>query len=260
VRRPVPDPAWSPEVEALYRHDLREIWDPRIAPQVWNQYHDQLRRYLALAGAPPKRILDVGCAQGTLALLLAERGHEVWAVDVRQEFLDYAASRHERGVVHFVQGDALALELPVRFDVVFANQLLEHVVYPARVLARVRALLAPGGRLVATTPNHDYVVNALPSFSAIGDPGAHAHRQYSADADGHFFAYRAEELRTLLVEAGFTSVAVDGFETPLISGHLRVRHLHGIVPEPALRALDRALLALPVARRRLTHQLLAVAS
>ena len=260
MRRPVPDPGWGPEVRALYAHDLREMWDPRVAPQVWNQYHDQLDRYLALAGAPPKKILDVGCAQGTLALLLAERGHEVWAVDIRQEFLDYAASRHERGAVHFVRGDALSLDFPERFDVIFANQVLEHVVYPGRVLARVRELLAPGGRLIASTPNHAYVRNALPSFGEIGDPARHEHRQYTADGDGHFFAYRDDELRRLLVDAGFSRVEVGFFETPFISGHLRVRHVHGFVPAGALRALDRALLRLPIARRRLTHQLLAVAS
>ena len=36
------DPSWPADVLALYRHDMQEIWDPSIAPQIWNQYHNQL--------------------------------------------------------------------------------------------------------------------------------------------------------------------------------------------------------------------------
>jgi 2-polyprenyl-3-methyl-5-hydroxy-6-metoxy-1,4-benzoquinol methylase len=261
VRRPIADPHWGAQVRALYEHDLREIWDPRIAPQVWNQHHNQLETCLSVVGAAMGlRILDVGCAQGTLALLLGERGHEVWAVDIRQEFLDYAASRHERGRVHFVRGDALDLQFAEQFDVIFANQVVEHIVYPGRLFASARRLLTPGGRLVVTTPNYDYVKNALPSFCDLGDASQHAWRQHSADGDGHFFAYRGRELRALLHEAGFRSVHVGCFETPIISGHLKVRHAHRAVPVRVLRALDRALLRVPVLGWKMSHQLLAVAS
>lgn len=261
MKRPVPDPRWSAGVRALYEHDVREIWDPRIAPQVWNQYHNQLDTYLAVLGPNGGlKILDVGCAQGTLALLLAERGHEIWAVDIRREFLDYAASRHESGTVHFVCGNALELDLDTRFDVIFANQVIEHVVYPGQVFARAKALLAPGGRLVVATPNHDYIMNALPSFRDLGDVERYAGRQHSADADGHFFAYRGCELHELLLQAGFARVDVGCFETPFISGHLKIRHVHPFVPIRVLRALDRAVLRRPVLGWRLCHQLLAVAS
>jgi serine/threonine-protein kinase len=43
---------------ALYRHDLREMWDRTIAPQVWNQYHNQLGIYVALVdGRGPLDVL-----------------------------------------------------------------------------------------------------------------------------------------------------------------------------------------------------------
>jgi 2-polyprenyl-3-methyl-5-hydroxy-6-metoxy-1,4-benzoquinol methylase len=78
MRPPVFNPEWSEEVQAVYRHDVREVWDPTIARHVWNQYHNQLDLYLSLAeGRGRLNILDIGCAQATLALLLAERGHRV---------------------------------------------------------------------------------------------------------------------------------------------------------------------------------------
>jgi 2-polyprenyl-3-methyl-5-hydroxy-6-metoxy-1,4-benzoquinol methylase len=259
MKPPVFDPAWPPDVVALYRHDLREMWDRTIAPQVWNQYHNQLGIYLGLVdGRGPLDVLDVGCAQGTLALLLAERGHRVCAMDIRQQFLDYAASRHERGAVRFVCGNVLDVVPGGAFDVIFANQLIEHLVHPKRLVERLASWLKPGGRLVVTTPNWRYIRNALPSFGELGDPAAHEHRQYSADGDGHFFAYRAAELVEVFRSAGLSRLRVTHFESPWISGHLRIRHLHRWWPAAMLRGLDRMTLRLPAIGRRLAHQLLIV--
>ncbi len=215
--------------------------------------------YAALVdGRGPLDVLDVGCAQGTLALLLAERGHRVCAMDIRRQFLDYAASRHERGDVRFVCGNVLDAVPGGTFDVIFANQLVEHLVHPKRLVERLASWLEPGGRLVVTTPNWEYVRNSLPSFGELGDPAAHEHRQHSADGDGHFFAYRAAELVAIFRSAGLARVRVMHFESPWISGHLRIRHLHRWWPAAMLRALDRMTLRLPAIGRRLAHQLMIV--
>jgi 2-polyprenyl-3-methyl-5-hydroxy-6-metoxy-1,4-benzoquinol methylase len=256
MKPPVFDTSWPDDVMALYRHDLQEIWNPRIAPQIWNQYHNQLDLYLGIAGTTPLHILDVGCAQGTLALMLAERGHRVLAVDIRPQFLAYARSRHTHGDVRFEAANALEDDLPGGHDLIFANQIIEHLVYPDALLSRLRGLLKPGGRLVTTTPNGHYVKNGLPSHAELGDPRAFEHLQFSADGDGHFFAYRAEELRRFYAAAGFEQVTARFFETPFINGHMKLRHLHGIVPVAVLRALDRIALSLPPVARRCSHQLL----
>jgi 2-polyprenyl-3-methyl-5-hydroxy-6-metoxy-1,4-benzoquinol methylase len=258
MRRPTFDPAWPPDVQALYRHDLQEIWDRSIAPHVWNQYHNQLDVYFALVpGGRPLDILDVGCAQGTLALMLAEQGHRVCAMDIRQPFLDYAASRHERGDIRFVCGNGLEADPGGKFDVIFANQIVEHLVRPQELVRHLARSLKPQGRLVVTTPNGDYVRNAFPSFAEI-EPEEHEHRQFSADADGHFFAYLARELVDVFAAAGLGSVDVRFFESPWVSGHMKVRHLHRWAPRRALRLLDRATLRLPVVGRHLAHQLMIV--
>jgi len=261
MKRPVFDPAWSEDVQAVYQHDVQEIWDPAIARHIWNQYHNQLDLYLALAdGLGSLNILDAGCAQGTLALLLAERGHNVWAIDIRQQFLDYAASRYEKGQVRFLSGNVLELDLDERFDLIFANQLIEHLVYPVELTHRLVDLLKPQGRLVMTTPNGDYVKNTLPSFSDLGDPSQFNDRQFSADGDGHFFAYREGELKDVFVRAGLSEVVVHFFETPLISGHMKLRYIHRFVPAPVLKILDRLFLRIPALNRFLAHQLLIIGS
>ena len=256
MKPPVFNPAWSAEVQALYKHDMQEIWDSSIAPQIWNQYHNQLDIYLGIAGASPLQILDVGCAQGTLALMLAERGNSVLAVDLRSEFLDYAEARHTDGDVRFMVANVLEEDIPGTYHLIFANQIIEHLVYPDQLLQRLKAKLKPGGRIVITTPNGGYVKNALPSYKELGDPKAWEHMQYTADGDGHFYAYRHEELIEIFRTAGLSGVKASFFESPFISGHMKVRHVHGILPTMLLKALDRLLIAIPGIGRKMTHQLL----
>ena len=257
---PTHNPTWPDDVQALYRHDMQEIWDQRLAPQIWNQYHNQLDIYLALAGDTPLRVMDVGCAQGTLALLLAEGGHQVTAVDIRPQFLEYAKSRYSHGEIEFTAANVLEDQLPGGFDLIFANQIIEHLVYPARLLERLRDLLKPSGRLVVTTPNGQYVKNSLPSYGQLGNPAEWEHMQFSADGDGHFFAYRAAELVEIFSSVGLVAMERRFFETPFVSGHMKVRHLHALAPSAVLRAADRLMLAVPGLGRVSAHQLMVIGS
>jgi 2-polyprenyl-3-methyl-5-hydroxy-6-metoxy-1,4-benzoquinol methylase len=257
MKPPEFDSTWPADVQALYSHDMREIWDRSIAPQIWNQYHNQLDIYCELTGdCGPLDILDVGCAQGTLALLLAERGHRVSAMDIRQQFLDYAASRHEKGNVRFICANAMEADLEMRFDLIFANQIVEHLVYPLELVKRLAGWLNPQGRLVVTTPNGRYLKSTLPSFKETGDPVQHEQLQFSADADGHFFAYRPEELTEIFLHAGLCNIRAEYFESPWISGHMKIRYLHFRTPVGLLRALDRLTLRLGGLGQLLAHQLM----
>lgn len=254
MKRPVFDPRWPADVVEIYRNDLREMWDPSIERQMYNQYQNQLRLYLGLADEyRAQSILDVGCAQATLALLLAERGRRVVAVDIREQFLDYAKSRYESGDIRFVASNVFETSDLGGFDMVFANQIIEHLVYPAEFLEKLSRFARPGGILVVSTPNHDYFRSSLPSYRELGDPSQFEALQYSAGGGGHFFAYTEEELREAAARAGLQIERLLYFETPWISGHFMVRLIHRWTPVTLLRLLDRA--ALRIAPRTLAHQI-----
>jgi 2-polyprenyl-3-methyl-5-hydroxy-6-metoxy-1,4-benzoquinol methylase len=98
------------------------------------------------------RVLDVGCSGGYLAERLVARGSTVVGIE-----LDPDAAAHARKFcAEVLVGDVEQIELafePASFDTIVCGDLIEHLRRPEHLLARVRPLLRPGGRLVLTTPN-----------------------------------------------------------------------------------------------------------
>lgn len=258
MKPPVFDPVWPEEIKMLYKHDMEQTWDPSLMPHLFNEYRYMLEccRKFCPKGKPLK-VLDVGCAQATLALMLAEAGHAVTAVDIRQSFLDYAATRYEKGDIRFVCGNALELVFDDRFDLIFSNQMIEHLIYPLELLQRLKRWLKPGGRLVVSTPNADYIKNTLPSFSELGESENYIELQNSADGDGHFYAYQPGELAGLFETAGFSNSTVSAIESPWISGHMKFRFLHRLIPYELLTVMDNICLRIPWVGKKLSYQLLA---
>ena len=114
-----------------------------------------LEPYLALArelGA--RRVLDVGCGTGTLALLLAAEGIDVVGVDPAGASLDVARGKSGAERVRWVHGDATTLP---RWQVDLATMTgnVAQVFLTdddwSATLRGVRAALAPGGHLVFET-------------------------------------------------------------------------------------------------------------
>ena len=97
-----------------------------------------------------REVLEVGCGRGMTGRLIQERlGCRVTGVELNPVVAREAA-RHLHRVLH---GDVQTLEIEGRFDVVLALELVEHLVEAEGFLARVKQLLAPGGRAIFSIPN-----------------------------------------------------------------------------------------------------------
>jgi len=262
MKPPVFVPNWSGEVKRLFEHDMREIWDPTIAPHIYSQYQNLLQFYFSLVDDKQTLdILDVGCAQATLALKLAERGHRVTAVDIRPEFLSYAASRYTNGDISYVAGNLFENPLMVNtFDIIFANQIIEHVLSPEEKIRNLAHRLKLGGRLVMTTPNFHYVRNGLPSFTEFMAQANPTFRENTADGDGHVFAYSKTELLQQFQNAGLAIASSGYFETPFINGHMKLRHLFPRLPLSLMQSLDQLVLKIPFLAQKAAHQVFVIGS
>jgi SAM-dependent methyltransferase len=100
------------------------------------------------------RVLDAGCGPGRVGGRLAELGHEVVGVDLDPVLI--AAAQHDHPGPRWLVGDLAELDLSASgvepgFDVVVCAGNVMGFLDPAtrrRVLANLRSVLGPGGRIV----------------------------------------------------------------------------------------------------------------
>jgi 2-polyprenyl-3-methyl-5-hydroxy-6-metoxy-1,4-benzoquinol methylase len=220
------DPIW----QRIRAHDLEELWDQSRAPHVAAAYRARQQVLCTLVeelAGPSGRLLDVGSAQGTLGLTLAERGVRVDLLDVQPECVEYARARYERGAVGFHVGHLSETCPPFNeYDVVTCSEVIEHVPSPSNFLLTLKSKVRPGGYLCLTTPNADYLLAHLPSFGRAAQAVVDGTQPNSLDGDAHAFLYTREELIALVRGVGLKLVR-HGFFLPFwLEGHLKTRIVH----------------------------------
>jgi SAM-dependent methyltransferase len=95
-------------------------------------------------------VLEIGCGRGLTGALIQERlGCRVTGVELHPGIAAEARGRLSSVIV----GDIESLAVDGRYDAIVASELIEHVADPDAVLLKLKALLAPGGRIVLSVPN-----------------------------------------------------------------------------------------------------------
>ncbi len=144
-------------LEVVYQENI-SFWE-----KAWNMckvpytqlpdlsYIPRIAEELNKSGA--KRVLDLGCGSGWLAVYLARQGFEVVGVDVSAQAINLANTwaRQEDLKISFEVGDASQLQYQAdSFDAVVANSIFEHFpIKQAQVLTdKVNSMLKVGGVFV----------------------------------------------------------------------------------------------------------------
>jgi SAM-dependent methyltransferase len=121
-------------------------------------YYDRVRgELLDMIEIAPQTVLDVGCGGGATDAELKRRFPG--AVVVGIEAVPAAAQRAEARLDRVVRANAETLDFAASgiaagtFDLVIVADVLEHLLDPWHMLEKLRPLLGPAGRVLASIPN-----------------------------------------------------------------------------------------------------------
>jgi ubiquinone/menaquinone biosynthesis C-methylase UbiE len=161
----------------------------------------------AAAVGPGMPILDLGTGTGQIAAAAAARKARPVGVDLAEEMVNRARSRHPH--VYFRTGDAEALPFgDGTFGAVVAGFVFNHLPQPERAASECARVLSAGGRLAVSV--WDEPANA-PFFGVIADAmleaGVDPAGRLPPGPDPYRFAQDAE-LHELLAGAGFAAVEI----------------------------------------------------
>ncbi|MFD0556479.1 methyltransferase family protein [Stackebrandtia endophytica] len=167
----------------------------------------------------PKRVIDLGCGTGVLAVELAESGREVIGIDPAEAMLAIARNRPGGDRVRWIRGDATAIDV-IDVDMAIltahsAQEIIEDTEWDA-TLSALRAAMRSGGVL---------------AFDNL-DPRARAWESWRPDRVGRRelpgygvveFWHRVDEFTDGVVhmESGFRVPSLG--EERLIAGKMRFR-------------------------------------
>lgn len=216
-----PAPTWEaiePLYEYIYLHASRKIY-PRLNPdEVRPALKEQGRSFSKvgkllrfvngmLRGHPHdfpdedgngRSILDFGCADAAKLVRWYQRGWRVAGIDVNPGAIEVARLRFPDG--KFYCDDVTKLNVPQRYDVVRADNVLEHVMEPKEILLALSKMLVRGGRIYIYVPYAD-------SLSVV------LFRRFSISCwvPMHLTLFTRKGLRYLLEGIGFKDIRMHTF-------------------------------------------------
>lgn len=269
--QPTTQPALFPDYK-LYRsvcsgglskiRPLRNGASPKEDPWGWNygsgwppSYwgYGRMRAMMTLLEASalaPKTVLEVAAGDAALSACLATMGCTVAANDLRAENLANAVANFSNAAsIRCLPGNLFDLDpLEIgQFDLVIACEILEHVAHTVEFLEQLKRFVAPGGRILITTPNGAYFRNKLPTHAGIDDFTALEKEQFKPDSDGHLFLITAAEMESLAHQAGLNVERMVLWATPMVTGQARFAMLSTPAACWACYQLERLSQSLPFA-------------
>lgn len=183
-------------VPAAGRAGLTALYDPVLRLTMREgAWRPLLVEHAAAAG---RRVVDLGCGTGTLAIALARRGLKVTAVDGDEDVLARARRKASRAGVEVSWARGLAGALPLgdgTADAVVCSLLLHHLAPDAKraALRDAARVLRPNGRLLVADWGRPADALQAAAFAALR----------ALDGRANTAEHAAGRLPAVIAEAGF---------------------------------------------------------
>lgn len=177
-----------------------------------------------------KKVIDIGAGNGWLAFYLFRRNAEVWALDLGKNNLRKINQKEPK--IHTLNADAYELPFSsASFDLIAANEVLEHLEDPQKALCHWYDKLKPAGTLLVSVPYRETIrYNLCVHCNKVTPQNAHLH------------SFTENKLKRMLKKAGY-EISSSHFFLHKIWGHLGFYGLLRFLPDKIFFAFDRILLA-----------------
>ena len=195
----------------IYQHEYEDLESTWLRTMIDRKY--QALRYFAPATSTQGRYLDVGCGEGHTLNYFHELGWDIRGID----FSIQGVRNHHPELEKFVRAGDLfeslrnVIEAGERFDVIWLDNVLEHVVDPFALLVDLKKVLAPAGALVLEVPNDFSIVQLDLSSRGFIETDSWVF------APDHISYFTREGLRSLAEATGWsergisTNIPIDWF-------------------------------------------------
>ena len=139
-------------------HDrVTEAYYGKMGPQFMRETQERI--HWICNNVQGRSVLDVGCSQGIVPILLAREGIKVVGIDTSPSAIEEAKQHlasepaHVQGKITFVNDDFLSHDFqPLDIETVVISEVLEHLVQPQAFIDAAAKLLPNNGRLIITVP------------------------------------------------------------------------------------------------------------
>jgi 2-polyprenyl-3-methyl-5-hydroxy-6-metoxy-1,4-benzoquinol methylase len=175
-----------------------------------------------------RRWLDIGCATGTMLEAAYRQGYEPYGLELNQPMVDWILKN--RPHIHMTHGLLNDLSTQEKFDIISADNVLEHIHEPAKFISDIRNHMKHDSLLILRVPN--FYNFAFFIYYLMGRQG----QNFMVDPIAHPCNYSRRSLMRLLSQSGFKSLRIMehfmlSYPLKLIMGQ-RSGHWH-----PALRKM-----------------------
>jgi len=213
----------------LTRHN-QELWERQ--PQTFVDRRVETILELLPRLGPDAALLDVGCLEGSLTRLYAERigTRRVHGVDVAG--LEGARRRGVDAIAFDLNSGAPLPYPDAHFDAVVCIETLEHVLPTDRLVCELHRVLKPGGIGIIDVPRLDSFLNIALLLLGYQPPGIECSRERRYGSinresmlTGHVAYFTRRALHEMLEAAGFRILAAR--QVGQRSGWLRLQEAEG---------------------------------
>lgn len=163
-------------------------------------YYDNIRvEMLQFLPNDAKVILDIGCGNGAFAKVIKDQNNaEVWGM----EFMEIHAKEAQKKLdkVFIGKCEDFIEDLPDEyFDVVYFNDVLEHLVDPYSVLKIIKKKLSKNGKIISSLPN----VRFYKTFMRVLINKDWKYEDYGVMDRTHLRFFTKKSIKTMYEDLGF---------------------------------------------------------